>query len=168
MQSPNIFPLALALALAAASGAARAEEAAGCDKFKWPIQREQAALAAPDRKTVAADGVLSAGPAVMVLLAPVETVHFTLAPDRAPAPKTFAAVLKLAAPPAGVYTVNLSAGAWIDVIQDGAVLKPLAFSGAKECPHIHKSLKYQLSQQETRIQISNSAESEISLVVLPQ
>jgi hypothetical protein len=168
MRSRKFFQLALALALLAAIGAASAEEPAGCDKFKWPIQQEQTALAASDRPTVAADGALAAGAAVMALLAPVETIHFALAPDRPPAPNSFAAVLKLAAPSAGVYTVSLSAGAWIDVIQDGVALKPTAYSGARECPHIRKSLKYQLAPKETVIQISNSAESEIALVVLPQ
>jgi len=77
-------------------------------------------------------------------------------------------VLKFTVPNAGVYTVSLSAAAWIDVIQDGAILKPLAFSGAQDCPHIRKTLKYQLAPQGAVIQISNVAGSEISVVVMPQ
>ncbi|WP_294534731.1 hypothetical protein [uncultured Rhodoblastus sp.] len=165
MRPKKFFAPALALTLLAAHAPIRAEEKAGCAGFKWPIERAQAALAAPDRKTIAADGALAAGPAVIVRLAPVETVPFKVAPDRAPAPNTFGAVLKFAAPSAGVYTVNLSAGAWIDAVQDGVALKPLAFSGAPDCPHIHKSLKYQLAPGETFIQISNAPEAEISIVV---
>jgi hypothetical protein len=168
MHRRKLFGAAIFLALTVAGASVRAEEPAGCDKFKWPIQREQAALASPDRQTVKEDGVLASGSAAMVLLAPVETVHFTEAPQRAPAPKTYAAVLKLASPAAGVYTVSLSGAAWIDAIQDGVEIKPLAFSGARECPNIRKSLQYQFEAKEAVIQISNSAESEISLVVLPQ
>jgi len=62
----------LALALTAASAPARAEEPIGCDKFKWPIAREQAALAAADQNSIAQDGVLAAGTAALVHLAPVE------------------------------------------------------------------------------------------------
>jgi hypothetical protein len=54
------------------------------------------------------------------------------------------------------------------VIQDGVALKPFAFRGARECPHLRKSLKFQLAPQETVIQVSNAAEWEISRVVPPQ
>ena len=100
--------------------------------------------------------------------APVEKIHFAQAPERAPAPASYAAVLTLASPAAGVYTVSLSAGAWIDVFQDGAALHPLAFSGARDCQNIRKTLKFQLAAQKTVIQISNSAAAEISIVVLPE
>jgi hypothetical protein len=69
MRSWQFF--ALVLALAAASGPLHAEAPAGCDQFKWPIERAQAAQAAPDRK-------------VFALLTPVETVHFALAPEARP------------------------------------------------------------------------------------
>ena len=146
-----------------------AEEASGCDKFKWPIARQQAALASAGKATVADGGALSVGTALRASLSPVEKIHFTQTPERAPAPATYAAVLTLAAPPAaGVYTVSLSAGAWIDVFQDGAALHPLAFSGAKDCPDIRKSLKFQFSAKTAVIQLSNAAAPEISLVVLPE
>ncbi len=164
----GLLPLVIALATMA-----RAEEPVGCDKFKWPILREQAALAAAEGKNAAADGVVAAGAAIVVPLRDVDKTSFVQPPQRAPTEKTYGAVLKLAAPSAGIYTLSLSAGAWIDVIQDGAALKPLAFSGAQDCPHIRKSLKFQLAPQEATIQISNvhisnGATPEISLVVLPE
>ncbi len=168
MRSRVFFGATLTLALTVASAPTRAEEPVGCDKFKWPVIREQAALAAADKQSIAPDGVLAAGAAATVHLAPVEQAHFALEPQRAPSSGSNAAVLKFTAPAAGVYTVSLSAGAWIDVIQDGAALKPLAFSGARECPHIRKSLKFQMAPQEAVIQISNANEAEISVVVTPQ
>ncbi len=167
MQSQVLLGAAL-LALVVASSPTRAEEPVGCDKFKWPIVREQAALAAADKQSIAPESALAPGTAALVHLAPVEQAHFALEPQRTPAAASNAAVLKFTAPAAGVYTVSLSAGAWIDLIQDGAALKPLAFSGVRECPHIRKSLKFQLAPQEALIQISNVAEREISVVVMPQ
>jgi len=46
-----------------------AEEPSGCDKFKWPIERERAALTAPDRSKLASGGELTALPSTGVTLA---------------------------------------------------------------------------------------------------
>jgi len=43
------YGLLIAILLASAAPAFAAEEPSGCDKFKWPIERERAALTAPDR-----------------------------------------------------------------------------------------------------------------------
>jgi hypothetical protein len=69
-------------------------------------------------------------------------------PERAPKDGTFAgfASLKTVAQ-AGVYTISLSVGAWVDVVQDGHFLKPVAFSGATDCDGIRKTMKYELSAQ---------------------
>ena len=45
--------LLVALLLLGAAPAWAAEEPSGCDKFKWPIERERAALTAPDRAKLA-------------------------------------------------------------------------------------------------------------------
>ena len=168
--NPRFFRLVVCLlALAVSALPLRAEEPSGCDKFKWPIARQQAALASQDKAAVADGGALAVGTARKVSLAPIEKVHFPQAPERPPAPATYAAVLTLAIPPAaGVYTVSLSAGAWVDVYEDGAALRPLAFSGARDCPNIRKTLKFQLAAKTTVIQISNAAAPEISIVVLPE
>jgi hypothetical protein len=163
----GIVPLVL-LAASCAALNARAEEASGCDKFKWPVARQQAALLAEARPAVGDGGGLALGTAVIVHLAPVDKVAYAQPPERAPLPGGFGAVLTLADPPAGVYSLSLSAGAWIDVLQDGAAKKPLAFSGAKDCPGIHKILKFQLDTRKTVIQISNARDPQLSIVVLPE
>jgi len=40
--------LLIALVLLGTASVRAAEEPSGCDKFKWPIERERAALTAPD------------------------------------------------------------------------------------------------------------------------
>jgi hypothetical protein len=159
---------ALGFAALALAGPVRAEEPSGCAAFKWDIAQDQAALAAPGGAAVEDGGVLRAGSAVTIHLAPTDKIHFPLPPERAPRPETHGAVVELAAPAPGAYRISLSEGAWIDVIEDGALLKPLAFSGAKDCPHVRKILKYQLAGKKTVLQVSNAAAADISLVVLPE
>ena len=46
-------PLLIALVLLGTAPAWAAEEPSGCDKFKWNIEHERAALTAPDRVKLA-------------------------------------------------------------------------------------------------------------------
>src|SRR5580698_1531091 len=111
----------LALVLFGAAPAWAAEEPSGCDKFKWPIERERAALTAPDRVKLTTGGELAALPSTGVTLAlraPADA-KLPTPPERAPKEGTFAGFASIKnAPKAGLYTVSLSAGAWIDVMQD--------------------------------------------------
>jgi hypothetical protein len=54
-------PLLIALLLCNAPAYA-AEEPSGCDKFKWNIEHERAALTAPDRIKLVSGGELNALP----------------------------------------------------------------------------------------------------------
>src|SRR6202161_3831571 len=106
--------LLLALVLLGTAPAWAAEEPSGCDKFKWPIERERAALTAPDRIKLAPGGELAAPPPTGItlgLLAPAEA-KLPTPPERAPKEGTFAGFTSFKNPPkAGIYTVSLSAGA---------------------------------------------------------
>ena len=66
-------PLLLALVLLGSAPAWAAEEPSGCDKFKWNIDHERAALTAPDRIKLASGGDVAAVPSTgmtLALLAP--------------------------------------------------------------------------------------------------
>lgn len=54
--------LLIALALLGTAPAWAAEEPSGCDKFKWNIDRERAALTAPDRVKLASGAGLASLP----------------------------------------------------------------------------------------------------------
>src|SRR5580698_2166694 len=84
--------LLLALVLSGTAPAWAAEEPSGCDKFKWPIERERAALTAPDRIKVASGGELAALPSTGITLGlqtPAEA-KLPSPPERAPKEGTFA------------------------------------------------------------------------------
>lgn len=147
-----------------------AEEPSGCDKFKWPIERERAALTAPDRVKLTSGAELATVPATGMTLALVTPAEARLPtpPERAPRDGTFAgfASFKTVSKP-GIYIISLSTGAWIDVIQDGHALKPKGFSGATDCNGIRKILKYEMSASPFMLQISGVRDNAISVAILP-
>jgi hypothetical protein len=147
-----------------------AEEPSGCDKFKWPIEHERAALTAPDRVKLASGADLAAVPATgitLALLTPAEA-KLPTSPERAPKDGTFAGFTNFKnAPKPGLYTISLSAGAWVDVVQDGHALKPRGFSGATDCDGIRKTMKYELSASPFVLEISGARENAVSVAILP-
>ncbi|QPF92430.1 hypothetical protein [Bradyrhizobium commune] len=160
----------LAVLSVTATSALAAEEPSGCDKFKWPIERERAALTAPDRAKLASGSEQAALPAsgiTLGLVAPQEA-KLPTPPERAPKDGTFAGFTSIkAAPKAGLYTISLSSGAWVDVVQDGHFLKPVAFSGATDCDGIRKTMKYELADKPFVLQISGAKDNSLSIAILP-
>jgi hypothetical protein len=159
-----------ALLLVVSAPAFAAEEPSGCDKFKWPIDHERAALTAPDRAKLASGNELAALPSSGITLALVTPADAKLPtpPERAPKEGTFAGFTSFkTAPKAGLYTISLSSGGWVDVVQDGHFLKPKAFSGATDCEGIRKTMKYELSAGPFVLQVSGTKEDSISIAILP-
>jgi hypothetical protein len=162
--------LLVALVLLGTASAWAAEEHSGCDKFKWGIDRERAALTAPDRLKLASGGELLALPATGITLglrAPADA-RLPSPPERAPKEGTFAGFASFkGVPKAGLYTVSLSAGGWVDVVQDGHALKPKGVSGATDCDGVRKTMKYEIGASPFVLQISGSKEDSVSITILP-
>jgi hypothetical protein len=158
----------VALLLLGAAGASAAEEPSGCDKFKWPVDRERAALTAPDRARLASGAELAALPSNGLALAAPADAKLPTPPERAPKEGTFAGFANVkGAPKAGLYTISLSAGGWVDVVQDGHFLKPTAFGGATDCDGICKTMKYELATSPFVVQVSGIKENSVSIAILP-
>jgi len=156
----------IALLLAAP---AFAQEPVGCDKFKWPLDRERAMLATP---TVVASGSEVLQPlaaAMMVTLVPFADANLPMAPERAPkSPDSYAGFVRVSGlPKAGTYRITLSQGAWIDVFQDGIAVKSTAHSGAAGCDGLHKSVKFELARGPMIIELSGTTAHAIAVVVTP-
>jgi hypothetical protein len=162
--------LLIAFVLLGPVSALAAAEPSGCDKFKWPIERERAALTAPDRVKLASGTELAAVPATgmtLGLLTPTEA-KLPTPPERAPKEGGFAGFASFkTVPKPGLYTVSVSSGAWIDLVQDGHALKPRGFSVATDCDGIRKSMKYQISASPFVLQISGTKENALSVAILP-
>lgn len=158
------------LLLLGAAPAWSAEEPSGCDKFKWSIERERAALTAPDRARLVSGTELAALPTSGVTLALRTPADAKLPspPERAPKEGTFAGFATFKdVPRAGAYTISLSSGGWLDVVQGGQFLKPKAFSGATDCDGIRKTVKFELSAAPLVVQVSGTREDSISIAILP-
>ena len=161
--------LPVALLLLGATTAFAAEEPSGCDKFKWPIERERAALTAPDRTRIASGSEQPTLPARSITLALVTPADAKLPspPERAPKEGTFAGFVSFKNPKAGLYSISLSSAAWVDVVQDGHFLKPKAFSGVTDCDGIRKTVKFELSASPFALQVSGTKEDSVSIAILP-
>ena len=162
-------PLLVALMLLGAVPAWAADEPSGCDKFKWNIDHERAALTAPDRIKLASGAELAAVPATgmtVSLTTPAEA-KLPTPPERAPKEGTFAGFISVKGIKAGIYTVSMPTGAWIDLVQDGHNLKPKAFSGATDCEGIRKTVKFELSASPFVLQLTGARENSISVAILP-
>jgi hypothetical protein len=148
---------------------ALAQEPAGCDKFKWPIDREQSLLTSKDTPTVASGAsVKSPLPvAVIVTLAPFADAKLPSAPERAPRlPASLAGFIQIQAPARdGIYKVSLSSEAWIDVVQHGHLVKSLAHTGATACDGIRKSVKFDLQAEPFAVQLSNVQANSIGVAI---
>jgi hypothetical protein len=163
-------PLLIALVLLGTAPAYAAEEPSGCDKFKWNIDHERAALTAPDRTKLVSGGELAALPStgITIALVPPGQAKLPSPPERAPKEGTFAGFANFkTAPKAGIYTISLSAGGWVDVVQAGHFVKPKGFSGATDCDGIRKTMKYELSASPFVLQISGTKEDSVSIAILP-
>lgn len=162
--------LAALFALAAPSGAA---EPGGCDAFDWPLATEIGWITAPDRLQLKSGATVDAVPEKAIELALVPQADAVLAglPTGSPAKKpeaAFAGTVRFAAPAKpGLHQVTLSTGGWIDVIQQGAALEDVAHTGKLDCPHVRKSVRFEIGGGPFIVQITSAPSSTIVMTVTP-
>jgi hypothetical protein len=159
----------IAAALIAAPGFARAQEGSGCSAFKWPLDHERGALVRADKALLPNGGALPFDVAMTLELQSLASAGLPKAPERAPkSPTAFAGHFTLAAPAkAGPYRVTISSEGWVDVLDGGAYLHPIAFTGAKDCEGARKSVKFELPARPLAIQFSGVPRDQISVIVSP-
>ncbi len=132
--------LTLALLLFAASPCAAAESG-GCGAFKWPVDADVALLSQAGNLDSGARIDVSKPFAARLVLGKPGDAGFDFPPERAPAETSSAGVLRFDAK-AGTYQVTLTEAAWADLVQGGKALRPIAFSGVKDCEGARKSLRF--------------------------
>lgn len=157
------------VALVAAPGLAQAQERSGCDGFKWPLDRERAALVRTDKASLPNGGALPYDAAMTLQLKPFSSAELPKSPERAPKPPSaFAGHFALAAPAKpGAYRITISSEGWVDVLDDGAYLHPIAFTGARDCEGARKSVKFDLPARPLTLQFSGVLRDQISVIVSP-
>ncbi|GLS22479.1 hypothetical protein GCM10007874_54970 [Labrys miyagiensis] len=143
---------------------------AACKTFKWDLSREQRWFEAAGLPSFASGAApkMEGSVALRLNLSPIDGLAFAVAPEHKPAAGSFGAVLSLPAlDKASLYQVTLSDEGWIDVIQDGASVKSGAFSGAKGCPGLRKSVRFDLKPGPVTLQISGVKAQTINVAVGP-
>src|SRR5215472_5785313 len=162
-------PLLVLFGLCVSAAPALAQEPAGCDKFKWPLDKERATLTGSDLPKLASGSQVN-WPipfATTVTLLPSADAKLSLPPERAPkSNNSFAGFIELAAPAhSGTYKITLSAEGWIDVVQDGHRLKSLTATGATGCEGVRKSVKFELSAAPLTVQFSDIEKSSVGVAI---
>jgi hypothetical protein len=164
-----VKPIFITLVAILVAAPALAEEPVGCDKFKWPLDKERATLNGTDLPKVTS-GARVAFPipfATIVALVPFADAKLPMPPERTPkSPDSFAGFFDVKAPAqAGSYKITLSAEGWVDVAQSGHAVKSTAFSGALGCEGIRKSVKFDLAAAPFNVELSGVKTDSIKLVI---
>jgi len=164
-----VKPLLILFALCVSAAPALAQEPVGCDKFKWPLDKERATLTGSDLPRLAS-GSRVKWPlpfATTVTLLPFAHAKFSLPPERAPKSNdSFAGFIELTAPAqSGTYKITLSSEGWIDVVQGGQRLKSIAATGATGCDGVRKSVKFELSAAPLTVQFSGIEASSVGVAI---
>lgn len=168
--------LLFAVAVAAASLAAKpasAQEIAACGQFAWPVNRELALFASSNLPQAASGATLEFssdhGASAALELQPNDAVPFVVAPSRRPKTEnSFGGLVMISnIPKAQVYQVTISGEGWIDIIQDGKALASTGHSGRRDCPSVHKSVRFDLQPGTATVQVSGTLEKSIKLAILP-
>jgi hypothetical protein len=161
--------LALAVLAAAIVTPAFAQEPVGCDKFKWPLDKERATLNGTNLpKLASGDRVTWPLPfATTVALVSLADAKLPMPPERAPkSPDSFAGFIQAPAPPSnGAYKITLSSEGWIGVVQNGQFVKSAAFSGVQGCDGIRKSVKFDLTAQPFTVELSGVPANSIRIAI---
>ena len=118
----------------------------------------------PSAEPLASGAKLPADSGARLKLVPFAEAKLALAPERPPKfSPSDAGVFALDAPSApGVCKVTLTAGGWIDVIQNGK------FSEAAGCANARKSVKFRLAAEPATLQLTGVGDPDIAIVVSPE
>lgn len=145
----------------------------GCELFAWPVDAERAAFELASIEKVGSGAALGqfSERAFELKLKPIKDVTFEMPPGgkpKAEAKEAFGGLVTFGAPAkAGLYQVTLSGEGWIDVVQDGKQLPAAAHTGAKECPGLRKSVRFEVQAAPVVLQISAAGADTIKIALRP-
>ncbi len=161
--------LLVLLTLSVSPVSALAQEPIGCNKFKWPLDKERATLTGSDLPKLSS-GSRATWPlpfATVVTLLSLDAAKLPAAPERTPkSNNTFAGFIEAPAPAqSGAYKITLSSEGWIDVLQGGNRLKSIAATGATGCDGVRKSVKFNLAKTPFTVQFSGIESGSVAVAI---
>jgi hypothetical protein len=141
---------------------------ATCDDPAWDTATVMARLGAAVPLAAGQPLDRGANSGLTISLAPVSGVPFDVPPERPPRnsdPR--GAVLHFDAGAAGTYRIALSARAWVDVVQDGKYLAPVAFVDFMDCADLHKIVAFEVGAGPFTLQLSDATAPSIAAAITP-
>lgn len=147
-----ILALLLQAAACPATPAALPPELAG-----WSAHQPVAAAATPATLTI--------GKGARATLLPAGVVRLAVPITKPQAADARAGLFAFTVPTAGRYRVALSAGAWIDVVQDGKALASVAHGHGPACSPVKKMVDFDLVPGRYLLQIVGSSSPTLDLMV---
>lgn len=161
--------LLLAVALCARAGLALA--ASPCGAFAWDVGHERALFTTPARDQQAGDTVAAAPTIVLdnlyrLSLSRQAQVAFAVPPGKkAHGEPSYAGLARLHIAADGLYRIALGGRLWIDVVQDGRLVKSVAFTGARGCSTPRKVVLFRLAAGDALLQVSGGPSPQTELTV---
>jgi hypothetical protein len=105
------------------------------------------------------------GKAVTVTLRHTRDVQYITQPEKPGGSVAYGGLLMLDVKRAGTYQVNLSSGAWIDMLKDGAAVMSGAHAPGPACSGIRKTVQFSLQPGRHVIQLSANGDPTIAVLV---
>lgn len=90
-----------------------------------------------------------------------ESLRYGVAPERKPDVHKFGGMIPIEVKKAGRLIVALDAGAWIDLVRDGTVLKSVAHGHGPACSGIRKMVEFDVMPGRYQLQIVNAPSASI-------
>ena len=90
-----------------------------------------------------------------------ESLRYGVAPDRKPDVYKFGGMIPIDVKRAGRLVVALDAGAWIDLVRDGAIVKSMTHGHGPACSGIRKMVEFDVTQGRYVLQIVNAPTASI-------
>ena len=128
----------------------------------WSSKQDLAAAAKEDGLASAA---LTMNHAAVVTLLPTRDVSFITQPDKPGGSVAHGGLLGVTIASVGTYQINLSSGAWIDLVRDGKSVLSTAHAPGPACTGIRKTVQFPLQPGHYVLQISANADPAIAVMV---
>lgn len=90
-----------------------------------------------------------------------ESLRYGVAPERKPDVYKFGGMIPIEVKKAGRLIVALDAGAWIDLIRNGAAVKSVTHGHGPACSGIRKMVEFDVTQGRYQLQIVNAPTASI-------
>lgn len=90
-----------------------------------------------------------------------ESLRYGIAPERKPDVHKFGGMIPIEVKKAGRLVVALDAGAWIDLVRDGAAVKSFTHGHGPACSGIRKMVEFDVRQGRYQLQIVNAPTASI-------